>query len=107
MNLAGKVVVITGGVGQVGYAVAKNLANKGATVVAVVRKDLNTAQLKMSALNSNSYAILADVRDFKSLEEASKKVSHCDILINAAGFTRSIDPKNMQELTEEIGRAHV
>jgi NAD(P)-dependent dehydrogenase (short-subunit alcohol dehydrogenase family) len=102
MNLTGKVVVITGGVGQVGYAIAKHLAEKGATVVALVRKNLDEAQTKMSALNSTSYAILADVRDFKSLEEASRRVSHCDILINAAGFTRSIDPKNMQDLTEDI-----
>lgn len=102
MNLTDKIVVITGGVGQVGYTISKHLAGLGATVVALVRKDLTGAQEKMSSLNSNSYALLADVRDLKSLEEAARQVGHCDILINAAGFTKSIEPKNLQELTEDI-----
>jgi NAD(P)-dependent dehydrogenase (short-subunit alcohol dehydrogenase family) len=97
-----KVVVITGGCGQVGYTVAKRLSALGATVVAIVRRDIEDAQRKMSALSPKCYALLADVRDSNSLNEAACKISHCDILINAAGYTQNIPPNRLQDLTDEI-----
>lgn len=102
MNLAGKIVVITGGCGQVGYAVAKRLASRGAAVVAIVRRDVEDAQRKMELLSPRCYALLADVTDSKSLYDAARRVDRCDILINAAGYTRNIEPANLQELTDEI-----
>lgn len=101
-TLNNKVVVITGGTGQVGYAIAKRLGDQGATVVAIVRRDLDAAFLKMSAISNKCYALLADVRDSESLAEAARRVSHCDILINAAGYTRSIVPGKLQDLTDEM-----
>jgi 3-oxoacyl-[acyl-carrier protein] reductase len=101
-TLNNKVVVITGGCGQVGYTIAKRLASRGATVVAIVRRDLEDAQSKMKELSPKCYALLADVRDSISLMEAARRISHCDILINAAGYTRSIVPNKLQELTDEI-----
>jgi NAD(P)-dependent dehydrogenase (short-subunit alcohol dehydrogenase family) len=101
-TLNNKVVVITGGCGQVGYTIAKRLASQGATVVAIVRRDLEDAQSKMKELSPKCYALLADVRDSISLMEAARRISHCDILINAAGYTRSIVPNKLQELTDEI-----
>lgn len=97
-----KVVVITGGCGQVGYAIGKRLAGRGATVVAIVRRDLEGAQTKMKELSLKCYAVLADVRNSESLNEAARRIGHCDILINAAGYTRSIVPSKLQELTDEI-----
>jgi NAD(P)-dependent dehydrogenase (short-subunit alcohol dehydrogenase family) len=35
-----KVIVITGGCGQLGYTAAKRFASQGAVVVAIVRRDL-------------------------------------------------------------------
>lgn len=101
-TLTDKVVVITGGCGQVGYAIAKRLAGQGATVVAIVRRDLDSAQSKMEQLSPKCYALLADVKNSESLNEAARRISHCDILINAAGYTRSIVPNKLQELTDEI-----
>jgi NAD(P)-dependent dehydrogenase (short-subunit alcohol dehydrogenase family) len=97
-----KVVVITGGCGQVGYAIGKRLASRGATVVAIVRRDLDNAQAKMKELSPKCYALLADVRNSQTLNEAARRISHCDILINAAGYTRNIVPSKLQELTDEI-----
>lgn len=101
-TLTGKVVVITGGLGQVGYTVARRLSGLGANVVSIVRRDLEDAQKKMELLSSNCYALLADVRDSSSLNLAACKISHCDILINAAGYTRSIVPSKLQDLTDDI-----
>ncbi|MEY4747749.1 MAG: hypothetical protein RLZZ416_798 [Candidatus Parcubacteria bacterium] len=102
MKSTDKIVVITGGCGQVGYAIAKRLAAQGATVVALVRRDVEDAQRKMELLSPACYALLADVTNSKSLYEAARKVERCDILINAAGYTRNIEPADLQELTDEI-----
>jgi len=100
--LSDKIVVITGGLGQVGWAASNRLAGLGATVVAIVRRDLEDANKRMKWLNPRCYAILADVTNSKSLEEAAKQIGRCDILINAAGYTRSITPVKLQELTDDI-----
>lgn len=101
-SLKGQVAVITGGCGQVGYTVAGRLAAMGATVVAIVRRDLEQAQQRMQALSPDCYALLADVRDSASLNEAARRVGRCNILINAVGYTKSIVPTKLQELTDEI-----
>lgn len=102
MDLTNKTVVITGGTGQVGTALSKKLAGYGAQVIAIVRRDLDSAQSKMSAISPNCKALLADVRNLDSLKQAASEIGSCDILINAHGFTRNIEPVNINELTEEI-----
>jgi len=47
-------------------------------------------------------AVLADVTDSASLVSAAQKIGRCDILINTAGYTRSIQPIKLQELTDDI-----
>jgi 3-oxoacyl-[acyl-carrier protein] reductase len=63
-NLNGKVVIITGAMGGIGYATAQRLAAKGARVIGIVRRNLDEAQAKLNELpNSelNHLAVLADV----------------------------------------------
>jgi short-subunit dehydrogenase len=48
-----KVAVITGGCGQVGYATAKRLAQKGARIFTFQRKDAVSAKEMMDALPNN------------------------------------------------------
>lgn len=100
--LSEKTVVITGGLGQVGWATANRLAGLGATVVALVRRDLNDANTRMKLLSPKCYALLADVTNADSLAEAANQIGRCDVLINAAGYTRSIPPVKLQELTPDI-----
>ncbi len=97
-----KTVVITGGLGQVGWAVANRLAGCGATVYALVRRDLEAAEHRIKLISPKCHALLADVKDSASLKEAANKIGKCDILINAAGYTRSIPPVKLQELTDDI-----
>jgi NAD(P)-dependent dehydrogenase (short-subunit alcohol dehydrogenase family) len=99
-NLNNKVVVIAGGVGQVGYATAKVLAGKGARVIALVRRDLESAKQLMAQLSGT--AILADVTDTDSIKRAVAQLDQCDILINAVGTTRNIPPVDLQNLTDEV-----
>ena len=101
-TLNDKTVVITGGVGQVGWAISNRLASSGACVYALVRRNLEEAESKMQLLSPKCHAVLADVKDSNSLKAAANQIGKCDILINAAGFTRSIVPLKMQDLTDEI-----
>jgi len=101
-NLNGKVVVIAGGAGQVGYATAKALSSKGASVIVLVRRDLESAKSMMAQLPVAGTAMLADVTDTASIKNAVSQISQCDILINAVGTTRNIPPVELQNLTDEI-----
>jgi NAD(P)-dependent dehydrogenase (short-subunit alcohol dehydrogenase family) len=93
-NFADRVAVITGGTGHVGYAAAKRLALLGVRIFSLVRRDVETAQIKMNALpNShlNHCAILADVKDTQAIQQAATQVKdmagRCDILINCAAVS--------------------
>jgi len=101
-NLNNKVVVIAGGAGQVGYATAKALAARGATVIALVRRDLESAENMMSQLPVKGSAILADVTNTLSIKNAVSQITQCDILINAVGTTRNIPPVELNNLSDEI-----
>jgi 3-oxoacyl-[acyl-carrier protein] reductase len=106
MNLLeNKTVVITGGCGQVGYATAKRLSAQGARIIVLVRKNLDQAQEMMDDLPNpflNHQAILASVTDSQSLNLAADQVDQCDVLINAAGVTRSIDASDLESYTDDV-----
>lgn len=108
-NLEGQVVVITGGAGQVGMATAKRLAHLGARIVLLVRSKYEEAQKKILTLpnqQAQHFVIQASVIDSKSLlsakDEIEKKAGRCDVLINAAGITKNISPKDLEMLSDEI-----
>jgi 3-oxoacyl-[acyl-carrier protein] reductase len=109
-NLEGRVVVITGGAGQIGVAAAKALAALGARVVALVRRDLPQAQSRMEELPQaerlGHFAVLAKITESESLriaaEEVIARAGRCDILINAAAVNRAISPVDLEALTDEI-----
>lgn len=103
--LENKTAVITGGSGQVGYATAKRLSLQGARIISLVRRDLEKSQKMLNELPNahlNHIAILASVTDSASLKSAADQLDKCDILINAAGVTRSIDPSNFKSYTDDI-----
>ena len=106
MNLLeNKIVVIAGGCGQIGYATARRLAMHGARIFSLVRKDVDTAQEMMNNLpNSqlNHRAILASITNTAELKKAAAEIRQCDILINAAGITKSIPPSKFDQYTDEM-----
>lgn len=101
-NFEDKTVVITGGSGQVGTACAKKFGELGCTVISLVRRDVDKSNSLMKQISPKCSALLVDVTDSKSLKKVAKKIGKCDILINAAGYTRSISPSKLNELTDEI-----
>jgi NAD(P)-dependent dehydrogenase (short-subunit alcohol dehydrogenase family) len=108
-TLNNKVAVITGGCGQIGYATAKRLAEQGARIVTLVRRDLDQAQAMMDRLPNpqlDHFAILASIIDTKELKSAvttiKQRTGRCDILVNAAGTLNPIPPSDLHTLTDEI-----
>lgn len=105
MLLVGKCAVIAGGSGQVGFATAKRLAKLGAKVILLVRRNLAEATEMLKDLpnpEANHMAFLASITDTESLKSVVSKIDQCDILINAAGITKSIAPGNFESYTDEM-----
>jgi len=101
-NLEGQVAVITGAAGGIGFAIAARLISLGATVIAVVRSDLNQMQNRLDELSSGNLAVLADITNSQSLLDILNKINACDILINSAGYSKKIPHNDLDELTDEI-----
>lgn len=87
MNLAQKVVVITGGSRGIGKALAAACVAQHATVIVIGH---NAAELQASAAEIGAEAVVADVTDFAALERAAqdiaKQYTGIDLWINNAGI---------------------
>jgi len=108
--LSGQVAVIAGGAGAIGYASARRLARQGARLVLLGREENSALQAKADALPGEGTAqhlgVQADTSSSASLRDAAAIVrehyGRCDILVNAAGMTRSIPHGDLNALTDEI-----
>jgi 3-oxoacyl-[acyl-carrier protein] reductase len=94
MRLTGKVAIITGGAGGIGFASASTFAREGAKV-AIADFDEDLGQTKATELKEQGYEVAffqVDVSDRESVEAMVQNVLDCfggiDILVNNAGITR-------------------
>lgn len=93
-DLEGKIAIITGGNGVLGGAIGNGLAAQKVKVAILGRteKTVNVAVEKIEKNGGTALALVADVLDKKSLEQAKNKLMEqwggLDILINAAGGNR-------------------
>ena len=103
-KLDGKIALVTGGSYGIGYAIAKGLAEAGATIVfndinqELVDKGL--AAYKEDGINAHGYVF--DVTDenavAESISKIEKEVGIIDILVNNAGIIKRIP---MHEMSAE------
>lgn len=90
-SLEGKVAVVTGGTGVLGGAIARGLAQAGASVGLLGRRaePAQAAALSIEAAGGAALPLPADVLDRAQLEQARAAVlgrwGRIDILVNAAG----------------------
>ena len=91
-DLTGKVAIVTGGNGGIGYGIAHGLAKAGANIVVAARDPAKNAQAiaTLQELGVQALSVFADVRDEASVHgmvqttvEAFERV---DILVNNAGI---------------------
>ena len=90
-SLAGKVAVVTGATGVLGSEMARSLAESGARVAVLGRREEKAHRVagELEVAGGESLALLADVLDTDQLQEARdallERWGRVDILVNAAG----------------------
>ena len=103
-DLSGRVALITGGNGGIGFGMAKGLAQAGATVAIAARNEVKTAEAVRSLreLGGEAMGIQVDVADEMAVNDmvaqVEKRFGRLDILVNNAGTTVRKQP---QDLTVE------
>lgn len=92
-----KIALVTGGMGGIGTAICRQLADQGACVIASYNQggDHDAAKRWVMAQQADGYDIHAsyvDISDFDScanlIEDIKNKFHRIDILVNNAGITR-------------------
>ena len=104
-NLKGQVAVIVGAGGGIGFAISKRLAQCGARIIGIVRNNAEELQNKFNQFDNNNLEhkiILADNTKTEDLKKAVKDITRCDILVNTAGFSKTIPHADIKELTDDF-----
>lgn len=101
LEFSGKIALVTGGSRGIGFAVAKILADNGATVV-ITAKDSKRLEKSTSEIQ-NAVGIAADIRKSSEvknvIDKTIEKFGKLDILVNNAGIFPQI--KKLHEIDEE------
>ena len=98
-DLSGKVAIVTGGNGGIGFGMASGLAAAGATIVVAARdrsKNSNAVE-KLQALGVKADAMVLDVNDEAAckalIQQVAERHGRIDILINNAGMNIRKQPQ--------------
>lgn len=109
MKLKGKVALVTGGGTGMGRAMCLKFASEGAGVAVNYSKSQKQAEAVAEAarqMGAATLAIQADVAQDQEarrlVEETVAKLGRLDILVNNAGWTRRVNHRELQGLTEEV-----
>ena len=105
-NMSRRIALVTGGIGGIGTAVCRELADRGCTVIACYyppEQDAAEAWQQRHREAGYEFAIIpVDVADYRSARTMAETVEQLygsiDILVNAAGITRD---RTLGKMTEE------
>jgi NAD(P)-dependent dehydrogenase (short-subunit alcohol dehydrogenase family) len=101
LNLAGRVVIVTGASKGIGYACAEAFAAEGAKVALVSRNqtNLDAALARFPRGRSAPIAIAADMTSYDAAEEmvarVEKTLGEVEVLVNSAGAARRYAPDDL------------
>jgi len=104
-DLSGKVAIVTGGNGGIGFGIARGLADAGADIAVIGRNEAksNTAVADLKSRGVKAIAVATDVTDKAAVAEmvalVASELGRVDILVNNAGINIR-KPPQMLELEE-------
>ena len=92
MNLSGKTALVTGGSQGIGAAIALKLAELGANIVIIDRKEATDLVNKIEKYGVKAITVLADISNFQeaqnTIDSVLREFTSIDILINNAGINQ-------------------
>lgn len=101
INLSGKRAVVTGSTAGIGLAIAKGLAEAGASVVINGRTEAKVQAARQAVLkefpSANVEGVAADLANAKGVAEFVKRVPQTDILVNNLGI---FEPKAFADIDD-------
>ena len=101
-----QVVLVTGGGGGIGSAIARRLAEAGARVVITYNSNAEKAQRALESLAGDGHwAVQASVTDSARMQglsaEVEEKFGRIDLLVNNAGITIPVAHNDLDGLSDE------
>lgn len=105
MPLSGKVAVVLGGTGGIGFATCHLFASAGARVAVVARENreasLDVARMLKGSEHFSYACAIDNSTEIEALAESIQRdMGGADILINAAGMTRNIPHEDLHALDD-------
>jgi 2-deoxy-D-gluconate 3-dehydrogenase len=100
-DLTGKVAIVTGGNGGIGFGMAKGLARAGASIAVVARNEKKSAQAvqELRGLSFKAQAFQADVTNADAVsnmvDDVVEAFGGIDILVNNAGINIRKRPEDL------------
>jgi len=105
MNFDGKVALVTGSSSGIGEAVARHLAEAGASVVINSASSVEAGQKVAESLPKATY-VQADIGDADAcsalVQATLDRFGRLDVLVNNAGTTKVIAHEDLDAVTDEI-----
>ena len=101
-DLTGRVAIVTGGNGGIGFAMARGLARAGASVAVIGRDGAKSARAvsELESLGARAIAVEADVTESAALQRMAETAAEClggiDILVNNAGINIRKRPEDLE-----------
>ena len=107
-EFSGLRVVVTGSSSGIGEATARRLDELGASVVVNSASSVEAGHRVAGGLSERAFYVQADISHaddrMKLIEHAAERMGGIDVLINNAGWTTSIDHRDLDALTEDVFR---
>jgi NAD(P)-dependent dehydrogenase (short-subunit alcohol dehydrogenase family) len=108
MTLSGKVALVTGGASGIGYAIAQDLARRGAMLVVADLANAEDAAARLRATGAEAAGLRADVAveaDAAAMVDgAVSRFGRLDILVNNAGIYSTLTPKPFEQIDPDEWR---